>query len=104
MGAPDLNHLERKINEAVDLISTLRTENASIKEELKEAKKSLGKEVQDAKGGEIDKGQLKKFKEDLKRLQSERVQAKQMIRNVLKKIEGVRLKEEKVQRELFEKE
>lgn len=104
MSAPDLNRLERKIKEALDLISTLRAENASIKNELKEVKKSLGEKVQGAKGGEKDKGQLIKYKEELKRLQSERVQAKQMIRNVLKKIEGIQLKEQKVQRELFDKE
>ena len=99
MGASDLNHLGRKIKETLDLISTLRTENASIKGELEEVKKSLGKKAQGAKGGEIEKGQIKKYKEELKKLQNERVQVKQMIRNILKKIEGMCLKKEKVQRE-----
>jgi len=39
--------------------------------------------------------------EDIQTLRQERVQIRQRIKNILKKIEGIDMEEEKVQKELF---
>ncbi|MDX1763340.1 MAG: hypothetical protein R3231_03365 [bacterium] len=94
--------LEEKIQKAVELISELRTVNIALKEELQAAQGRLQSREAEPKKKAVDSDALKKMKTDLKRMANERNMVRQKIRNVLRKLEGIRLAEEKPQQDLFE--
>ena len=102
MSLINLDQLDRKISEALDLISNLQSENAVLKDALEVCRKGLQEKEQEISHKGLGKDQEKTLLEDIQRLQQERTQVRQRVKNILRKIEGIDLEEEKVQRELFE--
>lgn len=94
--------LKEKIQKAVELIGELRTANASLKEELKVAQGRLHEAKVEPKKKVLDKDETKKLKDEVKRMTTERNLVRQKVRNVLRKLEGIRLEEQKPQQDLFE--
>jgi len=97
----NLDTMDRKIQEALDLILNLQEENDVLKKELEACRKGLqekGKEIADKN---LIKDRDEAILEDIQTLRQERVQIRQRIKNILKKIEGIDMEEEKVQKELF---
>lgn len=98
MNAQNIDQLGMKIREALDLISRLRSEKASLKSDLDRARKSLPEKG----GGKVlGRDQARAFTEDLERLQNERMQVKKKIRNIMRRLEGIHLEEGKGQEDLF---
>ncbi len=99
-----LEKLDKMIHEALDLIETLRAENSELKSELGKASKSLDDEKNKIAKKGLPATDVKTYKEDLRKFQNDRKMIKQKIRNIIKKIEGIQLDEEKVQKDLFAQE
>lgn len=102
MSLINLDQLDRKISEALDLISNLQSENAGLKDALEVCRKNLQVKEQEISRKGLGKDQEKTLLEDIQRLQQERTQVRQRVKNILRKIEGIDIEEEKVQKELFE--
>lgn len=102
----DLNRLDRKIHEALQVIASLREENIVLKEQLRDLQTDARKE---AGGGRIDAEtteHLKEMKQDLNRLKSERTTIRKKVRSALRKLDGIKVKvkgtkTEKGQQDLF---
>jgi len=103
MGSLDMDRLGKTIEEALDLITVLRTENDVLMEDREKARKNL-QQPEQVKGKTSVADQLKVDKEVLQRLQHERIAVKKKIRNILRKIEGIHLKEDRPQKDLFDTE
>lgn len=97
-----LGQLEEKIQTAVELIGELRTANASLKEELKAARGRLQETRVRPKKKGLDDDAIKKMKDEVKRMSTERNLVRQKVRNVLRKLEGIQMEAEKPQQDLFE--
>lgn len=102
MNQINLEQLDLKIQEALDMISALKSENAVLKDELELCRKSLKNKNQERSGMEPGKDQEKILLEEIQRLQLQQTQVRQKVKNILRKLEGIDLEEEKVQTELFE--
>ncbi|NOY53651.1 MAG: hypothetical protein GXP58_08525 [Deltaproteobacteria bacterium] len=97
----NLNH---KIREAVQLIAALREENIALKGRLRELEGALRKETGKGKVDAEIAVKMKKMKEELKYLKSDRMTIRKKVRSALRKLEGIKLKEKRsdqVQRDLF---
>jgi FtsZ-binding cell division protein ZapB len=100
----NMDQLGQKIHEAVEMIAALRAENASLKEKLQELSQTVRQEAKKSEKGTVATGELKTLKEDLRRLKSERTQIRKKVRTALRKLDGIRLADQKskmTQQDLF---
>ncbi len=100
----DLDILNQKIHEAVQVIAALREENAALKVQLRDLQRAVRKEEGRGKVNAETSEQLKEIKGELKRLKSERTTVRKKVRVALRKLEGIKVKgkkTEKAQQDLF---
>ncbi len=100
----DLDSLDRKIHEAIQVIAALREDNVALKKQLRDLEAAVRKEEGRGKVDAETTEQLKKMKEEWKRMKSERTTIRKKVRSALRKLEGIKVKgkkTEKVQQDLF---
>lgn len=99
------DQLTHKIQQAVELIKALRTDNAELKKELHEVSRSVQKKKVGLGKSSLQSEQAKMSKKEVQSLLKERKEVKQKIRNVLRKLDEIRLEDDaKVQKDLFDSE
>lgn len=104
MNDQTLDRLDARIKEILGLVSTLRSENAALKGEIEKVQKGLNAKTLPTRDPGLGHEEIKNYQSEIKRLQSGRTQVKQKIRNVLRKIEALRLDDGAIQKDLFDSE
>lgn len=94
--------LEKKVHQTIGLVSRLRSENALLKEQLQQAKAGGGQKRTESKRRSSASQETKKLMAEVKRLEHERSLVRQKVRNVLRKLEAIKLEEQKNQQDLFD--
>ncbi len=100
----EMEKLNEKIHEAIQVIAALREENAALKGQLREFENALRKEAGRGKLNVEAAAKIESMKEELKNLQSDRMKTRKKVRSALRKLEGIKLKGSKsdqAQQDLF---